>query len=388
MAHNRDRRTSVKVRNRRRPTVRFGSALRGPGSQQATAWVAATVCGGGGGGALVNPPGAGAWKLITRTIEEQLLAGLAMAAIERGVPTDDEQREDIRTLRRRAIVHDLLAESVLHEVHGLLTDAGIEWRLLKGLATAHLWYGSPDLRHTGDVDVLVREQDYARTVALFDQLAPRSARLQGPATEGVSRETSFLHRTGVEIDVHRRIEGALPGSRVAEQLLWQSPQQVGFRWGQASSMSPDLMALHLLLHLSTRPRLTSVADAFRSLERNDIDWDRVAALAAQRGRQGSIAWGVEQASRWDPDGRMDWLSAALRPGLLVRSITAGTHRWSYGQTLGWLASGEHRMRRLLEVARPSQEFRAWRGTGGGDGVGYERFAPSDDQGAAPSHDSP
>ena len=90
--------------------------------------------------------------------EQHRVTGVVLAALDDGAATGvpDELIDDLADRHLRLLQQSLMAEADLVFVARLFQDAGIEFRVLKGLATAHLDYPDPALRLTGDVDVLVR----------------------------------------------------------------------------------------------------------------------------------------------------------------------------------------------------------------------------------------
>ncbi|CAB4887401.1 unannotated protein [freshwater metagenome] len=310
---------------------------------------------------VVAVPSGATADFIWAAIEGDCLAGLAHASIKRGLPATPGQAEAVADRHRLNTAFDLLAEAALHDLHALLAAAGIEWRILKGLATAHLWYDSPDQRHTADVDLLVHEADFWRAIELLGAQWPRAIVFRSRASQAAANQATFVHPSGVEIDLHRWVTGFLPEFRLPESLWWEQPQEFRLSWGEASAMSPDLMAFHVLLHLtSSSVRLTSVADLLRALERDDIDWDRVLGLARGRGLRTPLWWGAERAAVWAQSPRLDDLIARLRPGRLHTLLGPAILQSPLARQIVFHASTPHRARRLIDSLRPTPEFVAWR----------------------------
>ena len=68
----------------------------------------------------------------------------------------------------------VLLERALGQGRDAPNESGVEHRVLKGSALAHLDYDDPALRSFGDNDVLVRSTQFdAAVAALTDRRAPR-----------------------------------------------------------------------------------------------------------------------------------------------------------------------------------------------------------------------
>lgn len=106
---------------------------------------------------VVEPLDDALWRDMIRFVRRHRLQGFLSAAVtdERLVVTD-EQWDDVVTLHVDAMAQALRLERVLLRVADLLEAAGVDYRVIKGLALAHLDYPDPAHRGTGDIDLLVR----------------------------------------------------------------------------------------------------------------------------------------------------------------------------------------------------------------------------------------
>ena len=308
-----------------------------------------------------DPPDRTAWGFIWCALTEDRLTGLALPEIARGLPATASQIAAVTKIHTVHTAFDLLAEAVLRDVHAVLAANGIEWRILKGLATAHLWYEAPDQRHTADVDLLVHERDFWRAIEVLGAVWPRAIVFRSVSSQQAANQATFVHETGIEIDLHRWVTGFLPAFRLPESAWWEHPQPLRLWWGEASAMSADLMAFHVLLHLTSGTvRLTTVADLLRAFARDDIDWNRVRGLADSRGLRTSLWWGVERANVWAQSQRIGDLANDLHPGrpwTVAGQPFLGSPR---ARQLLLHATSPRRTRRLVQSLRPSAEFLAWR----------------------------
>jgi hypothetical protein len=79
-----------------------------------------------------------------------------LVPLDRGAAAD---RAWLRTKHINIAASHLRIRSSAGRILASLDDAGIETRVLKGLATAELDYPNQQLRHTGDVDLAIRPDD-------------------------------------------------------------------------------------------------------------------------------------------------------------------------------------------------------------------------------------
>lgn len=87
-----------------------------------------------------------------------------------------------------------------------LASAGIETVAMKGFASGHTLYPDPDLRITGDLDVLIRRADVSAAARLFTDLGFRVATDIPLAAWGFTSEASYLPIVSADevanIDLH------------------------------------------------------------------------------------------------------------------------------------------------------------------------------------------
>ena len=116
----------------------------------------------------------------------------------------------------------LSLEQQLVAVASLLADAGIESRVLKGSAYAHLDYPDPALRSFIDLDLLFRPSDIARAVAVLGvgRFHAHPSRATAGIRPPVRQGHDAARATGFEIDLHRTFVLGPWGVRVDLDALW------------------------------------------------------------------------------------------------------------------------------------------------------------------------
>ncbi len=156
-----------------------------------------------------------------------------------------------------------------------LAEIGVDAVILKGLATSHLDYPAGAVRHTGDVDLLVPDGDFARACQTLGQhYEPLKA---GEPTDLLVEQT-FRTPSGIELDVHHRLFRFGPhGSKELYGQLMPLPNELGHALDPAGRLVHA--AGHLFLSPPEHRRLSSLVDVALIQTRQDLDEDRVDDLA-------------------------------------------------------------------------------------------------------------
>lgn len=138
-------------------------------------------------------------------IEQHRLSGVAVLALaEGGAVASEEIETKLVALHDNLMGQTMRVEIAAVRVSTLLTEAGIEHRLLKGAALAHSVYPDPSERSFRDVDVLVQADNIDQVVQLLTSKGATRAQPELRARYDQRFAKSVTMRLdGVEIDVHR-----------------------------------------------------------------------------------------------------------------------------------------------------------------------------------------
>ena len=148
---------------------------------------------------------AGAWNDLTSMAVDQRVIGLLWHAIEAGMPVTPLQRVGAATMAHDSMLNVVALEATAQWAVDLLSDAGIDVRLIKGLATAHTVHTNPRLRDSGDVDLLVLPAQFvAAQLVMAAAGLPTEVRWGSGAT-GFLKEQVFVTDDGIEIDLHQSL---------------------------------------------------------------------------------------------------------------------------------------------------------------------------------------
>ncbi len=110
---------------------------------------------------------------------------------------------DVVIERDRAVQQSaVVLETELLAVAGVFDEAGLEFVVLKGLATGHLDHPSPAWRQTSDVDLLLSSDDVATAARLLLDQGARPVVSDEIST--IAKATTVGMPSGVEIDLHAR----------------------------------------------------------------------------------------------------------------------------------------------------------------------------------------
>jgi hypothetical protein len=206
-------------------------------------------------GALVELPDGplpdDAWrKLLTRTADART-SGLLLAAVDRGsMPVTDSQREEALELHTGAMVQCLVLEALLLSTADFLDTIDVPFRVLKGSAVAHLDYSDPALRSFGDVDLLVRSEDFDRVAAALAGLGhQRLFRQPRPGFDRrFGKSTTFATSDHLEIDLHRTFVLGPFGLTVDLPRIWEASETFALGGRTLHALAPEARLMHAAYH--------------------------------------------------------------------------------------------------------------------------------------------
>jgi hypothetical protein len=327
---------------------------------------------------ISTPLEAAAWEELVTFLVDQRVAGILAEAVADGLPATPSQRDHARSLHHAAVVTDLRVERALLSLAGRLDGAHVEWRVIKGVAAARLLHPNPEVRSTGDVDVLVHPRDFDRATECIRRWADvvDDYPEHGPASALVAGGHTFITASGIELDVHRTVRGSLARFEIPTAPLFERPTMVRVQRTEVNTPPIAVVILHAMLHLGKdggRPgepaRLSNLLDLMVARVRHDSEYRRAAELAARCGCAVPAAWADEVVRKWLP-----CRVAPVLPSTPHRSV------WMYDRIVSrsGLASalrrleGPRRGRRAWEALMPSSTFREHHGLSRFGRLGYVR----------------
>jgi hypothetical protein len=216
------------------------------------------------------------WDALNETVFERHVTGHFVAALRAGAfAATDVQVHDAIETHHRALAIDLLLERTLVETTELLRGAGIEVRALKGAAFAHTVYPDPALRSYGDVDILVRGEQYDSAIALLRANGgrPRYAEPRPGFTRSFGKGVC-VEMGDDEIDVHRTFVAGPFGIALDAPSLFDAPQMLSLGGTEILALSPVGQFLHACYHAALgarEPTIVASRDVAQMLLVNEID---------------------------------------------------------------------------------------------------------------------
>jgi hypothetical protein len=188
----------------------------------------------------------------------------------------DNLRELLRGCALRAASLMLMRDAVLRQLEARLSAASVSALLLKGAALDGYVYPRAAFRMGGDVDLLLRESDYARIDGLLAGLAAEVPKYPGePARTAFAVERTFAVREplAVRLDVHRALTIPFACALDPEGLFSRSSAHPAFRKA-LRVLSPEDNLLHFALHGFYDMALLhkQTVDAYLLIRRHAPDW--------------------------------------------------------------------------------------------------------------------
>lgn len=239
-----------------------------------------------------EPLGDDAWKRFGFEVTTQKLTGLLVdAARDDRMPVTDAQYELACDWHEEQIATALRLERSMLRVVPALTGHGLDVLVLKGPAVSRLAYRDPALRLFGDIDVLLRAEQFDAAMGLlqrelgfrrpwaqmrpgFDARFGKGATLRGP--------------DDLELDVHRTFVFGAFGLAVDATDLFAAPERFEVGGRTLLTLDPAARFLHACYHAalgSPTPRLMTLRDVVEQLPRDPAEVERVLDLTHRwRGR--------------------------------------------------------------------------------------------------------
>lgn len=232
------------------------------------------------------------WDRFLVGARKHRLLGHAQAAVRAGaLPTTHEQATQLRAMHRTIVLRMMMLEHVLVTVAGL----GLDMRVLKGSAYAHLDYPDPALRSFVDLDLLFRADDFARAVeSLATAGFTRILAEPRPGFDARFDKGTTMRRNGVELDLHRTFVLGPWGRLVDTDALWSESEPFTLGGITVQALTAPHRFLHACYHaaLGDWPlRLGSLRDVAQLLPSASVQ------LAEKWGVQAVVAAAVADATR-------------------------------------------------------------------------------------------
>lgn len=244
------------------------------------------------------------WRWLASLVSSKRLSGRLLDAVLSGrmaaTPTQIDLAGEQHT---REMTGSILLERMLLEVVDRFEARGIEHRVLKGPAAAHLDHPDPALRSFGDIDLLVRSSQFddAADVLRATGFARRYPQPRPGFDRRFSKGAAFVAPDQFELDLHRTLAMGPFGLTIDLDDLWCEPQTFEIGGRTLFALGPEKRFLHACYHAAlgdVRPRLVALRDLAQILERDSqpVDRDEIRRLANRWRGDAVLARGVVLAT--------------------------------------------------------------------------------------------
>ena len=284
------------------------------------------------------------WPRLLEVARSQRLMGLLRQAANDGVlALQGGQWATLEESYRRTAEQTARAEQSTAYMAETLRGAGIESRILKGPAMAHLDYPSPDLRPYVYSNLLVRSDEFVETVALLNRLGFERAHAEpSHGFDARFRKGSVLASgSGAVVELHRTIADGAYAMIVEHRELFRTSSPLRLCGVDVVALSPEERLLHACFEArvgDTKPLLIRLRDIVQLVLTHDLDIDRVEGLSGAWGAQSLVAEAVRRA--WTLLGVTD---------MVPLSAWAAAHRTTRKERRRLLAYHRARSRSLVSL---------------------------------------
>jgi len=249
-----------------------------------------------------SPPDDEAWATLLAAARTHRVLGQLRASVDAGrLPATATQVQQARAAHRMVLLRVLSLEQQLVAVHARLAGAGVESRVLKGSAYAHLDYPEPALRSFVDLDLLFRPDHFDRAVAVLTEAG--FTRILAEPRPGFDRrfdKGTTMRAAGVELDLHRTFVLGPWGLRVDLESLWDAGAEFTVGGRRLTALSAPNRFLHACYHaaLGDWPlRLGSLRDVAQLSPPDDTAQTALIDRATRWGVQAVVAAAVADSAR-------------------------------------------------------------------------------------------
>lgn len=241
------------------------------------------------------------WNDFAEEVQRQRAWGIVAAAEGGRISIGPIRTPVVHAHVRALMVRAVALERATIEVVLLLRGAGIDVRVLKGPAAAHLLYPDPTVRPFSDVDLLVPSVALDRAVELVEALGGR--RHRGERVAGsvalIGKGVGLTLANGVEVDLHRRLAQGPHQFGAEERVLFENPERITIGGCVIEAPSRPVAFVHACLHAvgaGDVRRVVPLRDVAQHLV-DDPDLESVRRVARALSAEGTTAVAIVAANR-------------------------------------------------------------------------------------------
>jgi hypothetical protein len=254
-------------------------------------------------------------ELLLLAGHHRLIGAVAEVVTNGALRTTDTQRATLTDHHADWMRQALRVEQLLIRVGECFSRAGVDARVLKGVALAHLVYPDSAWRVFSDLDLLVPgdQLDDATRLAREELGGTQSIPELRPGFDRAFGKEALVRVDGVELDIHRTFVTGPFGLLIDLQELFEQSTPLHVGGGSFQALDANMMFLHACYNAALGdypPRLGSLRDLLVLSEQVHIDSDRVISTAREWGATAV----VQRAARMTVD------ALALQPGPALTAL--------------------------------------------------------------------
>lgn len=223
-------------------------------------------------------------RALPIVLYQRLLGVLAEAVAEGALILSSEQLAALTDVHTASQAHMLDIEHTLLRVAKSFGSAGIDFRVLKGAALAHLVYADPAWRVAADLDLLIPSDrfDDAVATAIEDLGGTQSVPELRLGFDREFGKESVVRIARIEVDLHRTFVTGPFGLTIDLDELFADGTEIAMGAQTVLSLNPTHQFLHACYNtaLGDYPvRLCSVRDLLLCREHLAVDLEQIVATA-------------------------------------------------------------------------------------------------------------
>lgn len=240
-------------------------------------------------------------RLLQEAIGQRLTGLLTAAVVDGSLELTDDQEASLVEAHRACLARDLLVERTVLWSAGRLDAAGVEHRVLKGTAVAHLDYTDAALRSFVDADILVRSEQWDRAVEALEHAgAERQSREPRPGWDrAFAKCVTLTTPDRYEVDLHRTFVFGPLGFAVHLPDLWATSESFVLGGHRLRALDREIRWLHACFTAGVAdvpPRFASLRDVLQMAADPRLNLGRAGALASQWGVAGVVRRALDLAA--------------------------------------------------------------------------------------------
>jgi len=193
------------------------------------------------------------WPALLGVVVSQRLTGLAEVGIREGwLRVSSAQEAELIGRQREAMLRSLAIERLLVRLATSLDEASVPFVVLKGAAVAHTAYPDPEWRPFGDLDILVRGQDWHHALGIVQNLGFRRDLPEPHRGFDVrfGKAATHTNEEGLQLDLHRMLTLGPFGLWIEPDELFAGTTQLVLGGRRLRRLDDASLFLHACVHAS------------------------------------------------------------------------------------------------------------------------------------------